>query len=213
MKRSKTMELGVGLFMLAGILGLVFLGLRVSGMSLAVPGETFRGRISAINTSVNPQTRTVRVRATLDNNDNLLRPGMFATINTLQPQDRQVVTIPRTAISYNTYGDYAYVVAENDDGQLVVKRRTIESGNTRDGRVAVTSGLEAGEQVVADSLSWYTSTNRRSTAVRENDTLRNQRESLYRLDARALREPGYIRYQGRIRHGGFTRTRLSRNDR
>ncbi|CAM3553811.1 outer membrane lipid asymmetry maintenance protein MlaD [Halomonas lysinitropha] len=42
MKRSKTMELGVGLFMLAGILGLVFLGLRVSGMSLALPSETFR---------------------------------------------------------------------------------------------------------------------------------------------------------------------------
>ena len=42
MKRSKTMELGVGLFMLAGILGLVFLGLRVSGVSLSVPSETFR---------------------------------------------------------------------------------------------------------------------------------------------------------------------------
>lgn len=42
MKRSKTMELGVGLFMLAGILGLVFLGLRVSGLSLSAPSETFR---------------------------------------------------------------------------------------------------------------------------------------------------------------------------
>lgn len=41
MKRSKTMELGVGLFMLAGILGLVFLGLRVSGLSLSMPADTF----------------------------------------------------------------------------------------------------------------------------------------------------------------------------
>ncbi|RUR42554.1 outer membrane lipid asymmetry maintenance protein MlaD [Vreelandella populi] len=41
MKRSKTMEFGVGLFMLAGIVGLVFLGLRVSGLSLAAPSETF----------------------------------------------------------------------------------------------------------------------------------------------------------------------------
>ncbi|GAA0580102.1 outer membrane lipid asymmetry maintenance protein MlaD [Halomonas salifodinae] len=41
MKRSKTMELGVGLFMLAGILGLVFLGLRVSGLSLSTPADTF----------------------------------------------------------------------------------------------------------------------------------------------------------------------------
>ncbi|MFO8045147.1 MAG: outer membrane lipid asymmetry maintenance protein MlaD [Halomonas sp.] len=42
MKRSKMTELGVGLFMLAGILGLVFLGLRVSGMTLQPPGDTFR---------------------------------------------------------------------------------------------------------------------------------------------------------------------------
>ncbi|MEQ5801720.1 outer membrane lipid asymmetry maintenance protein MlaD [Halomonas sp. H10-9-1] len=42
MKRSKTMELGVGLFMLAGILGLVFLGLRVSGMTLQASSDTFR---------------------------------------------------------------------------------------------------------------------------------------------------------------------------
>ncbi|APX93654.1 outer membrane lipid asymmetry maintenance protein MlaD [Halomonas sp. 1513] len=41
MKRSKIMELGVGLFMLAGILGLVFLGLRVSGLTLTAPGNTF----------------------------------------------------------------------------------------------------------------------------------------------------------------------------
>jgi phospholipid/cholesterol/gamma-HCH transport system substrate-binding protein len=42
MKRSKTMEFGVGLFMLVGILGLVFLGLRVSGMTLSAPSDTFR---------------------------------------------------------------------------------------------------------------------------------------------------------------------------
>jgi len=118
----------------------------------AVPGRTFQGQISAINTSVNPQTRTVRVRATLDNADELLRPGMFATINTRQPEDRQVVTVPRTAISYNTYGDYVYVVNENDEGQLVVDRRTVEGGDTRDGRVVVISGLEAGEQVVSKGL-------------------------------------------------------------
>lgn len=49
MKRSKTMELGVGLFMLGGILGLVFLGLRVSGLSLALPSETFRLEASFAN--------------------------------------------------------------------------------------------------------------------------------------------------------------------
>ena len=133
-------------------LPLISNGYEVIATVAAIPDQTFKGRVSAINTSVNPQTRTVRVRATLDNTDELLRPGMFATINTRQPEDRQVITVPRTAISYNTYGDYVYVVTENDDGQLVVDRRTVESGDVRDGQVAVTRGLEAGEQVVAKGL-------------------------------------------------------------
>lgn len=127
-------------------------GYPVVATVAAVPEQTFEGNVSAINTSVNPQTRTVRIRATLDNPENRLRPGMFATIQTRQPQDRQVVTIPRTAISYNTYGDFVFVVEKNDNGDLVVDRRTIVAGETRDARVAVISGLKAGETVVAKGL-------------------------------------------------------------
>lgn len=118
----------------------------------AVPGQTFRGSISAINSSVNPQTRAIRVRATLANPDSLLRPGMFATIQTLQPEPEQVVTVPRTAVSYNTYGDFVFVIEENSEGELVVTRRSIETGGTRNGRAAVDSGLEQGERVVSKGL-------------------------------------------------------------
>lgn len=118
----------------------------------AVPDREFEGTVSAINTSVNPETRTVRIRATLDNRDNLLRPGMFATVMTREPRDEQVVTVPRTAVSYNTYGDFVFVVEENDQGTLVVNRRTVVSGETRDGRVAIVSGLSAGETVVSKGL-------------------------------------------------------------
>jgi len=127
-------------------------GYPVIATVAAVPNETFEGKVTAINTSVNPQTRTVRVRATLDNSENRLRPGMFATIQTRQPADDQVVTVPRTAISYNTYGDFVFVVEENDEGQKVVNRRTVKTGETRDTRAAVLSGLEAGETVVAKGL-------------------------------------------------------------
>ena len=133
-------------------LSLVAIGYDVAASVAAVQDRTFNGQVSAINTSVNPQTRTVRVRATLGNEDNLLRPGMFTTVYTRQPEDRKVVTVPRTAISYNTYGDYVFVVVQNDDGQQVVERRTVQTGNTRDGKVAVTSGLDAGDQVVAKGL-------------------------------------------------------------
>ncbi|WP_417520630.1 efflux RND transporter periplasmic adaptor subunit [Marinobacter sp.] len=118
----------------------------------AVPEQEFKGKVSAINTSVNPETRTVRVRATLSNPQKLLRPGMFATIRTLQPKDDEVVTVPRTAVSYNTYGDFVFVIEENDDGDLVVNRRSVTAGQTRDKRVAILSDLEAGEKVVSKAL-------------------------------------------------------------
>ena len=127
-------------------------GYPVSVTVAAVPDQSFEGEVSAINTSVNPETRTVRIRATLDNEENLLRPGMFATVLTQQPEDNEVVTVPRTAISYNTYGDFVFVVEENDEGNLVVNRRTVTTGETRNTRVAVLSGLEAGETVVEKGL-------------------------------------------------------------
>lgn len=127
-------------------------GYPVSVTVAAVPDQTFEGEVSAINTSVNPETRTVRIRATLDNEENLLRPGMFATIQTGQPRDNTVVTLPRTAISYNTYGNFVYVVEENDNGELIVSRRTVTTGEVRNGRAAVLSGLEDGETVVAKGL-------------------------------------------------------------
>ncbi|MDS1311088.1 efflux RND transporter periplasmic adaptor subunit [Marinobacter xiaoshiensis] len=127
-------------------------GYSVVATVAAVPEQEFEGKVSAINTSVNPETRTVRVRATLSNPQKLLRPGMFATIQTLQPNDNEVVTVPRTAVSYNTYGDFVFVIEENDEGELTVNRRSVSTGQTRDTYVAILSGLEAGEKVVSKGL-------------------------------------------------------------
>jgi len=130
----------------------VAVGYSVAATVAAAPNTEFKGTVSAINTSVNADTRSVRIRATLANRDQRLRPGMFATVNTRQPDDITVVTVPRTAISYNTYGDFAFVVEDNDQGQKVVTRRSVRSGDARDERVAVLEGLEAGETVVSKGL-------------------------------------------------------------
>lgn len=66
MRRSKTMELGVGLFMLAGILGLLFLGLRVSGLTFSMPGETFRLEANFANIgSLKPRARVTMAGVTV----------------------------------------------------------------------------------------------------------------------------------------------------
>lgn len=118
----------------------------------AYPEKLFEGEISAINSSVSTENRAVRVRATLDNGEGALRPGMFAQVRTLERQSREAVVVPRTAVSFNTYGDFVYVLKENDEGELVTDRRSIETGPERDDVVEVESGLEEGERLVATGL-------------------------------------------------------------
>ncbi len=120
-------------------------------ISTSAYDQTFRGSITAIDTGVNEQTRSVSVRATLDNPDGLLRPGMFARVRVLEPQAREVLTIPQTAVSFNTYGDFVLRINQTEQG-LVSEQVQIETGEVRDGRVEVVRGLAAGEQVVAAGL-------------------------------------------------------------
>lgn len=114
----------------------------------AWPDRVFRGQISAINPGIDPQTRNVRIRGTLQNPQQLLRPGMFAQVNTMLPLREDVLTLPRTAITYATYGDSVFLIREENDG-LVVESRQVITGDVRDGRVEIVSGLEAGDQVVS----------------------------------------------------------------
>lgn len=114
--------------------------------------EVFKGAVTAINGSVTPETRTVQLRAQLPNSEQRLKPGMFATIRTLVEEVRQVVAIPNTALSFNTYGNFAYAITENEKGKLVTERRTLETGATRDGMTEVKKGLEPGERIIASGL-------------------------------------------------------------
>jgi membrane fusion protein (multidrug efflux system) len=113
----------------------------------AFPGEVFTGRITALNPGIDPGTRSLRVRATLENPQARLRPGMFAAVRTVLPQRPVVLTLPQTAITYNPYGDAVFVIQESETG-LRVLRRQIETGGVRNGQVEIVQGLEAGEQVV-----------------------------------------------------------------
>lgn len=118
----------------------------------AFPEQVFEGDITAIDTTVNAPTRSFTVRATLPNAEGRLRPGMFAEVAVLEPQPRTVVTVPRTAISYNTYGDFVYRIVEGEGEKLTVERTPVQAGGTREGFVEIVKGLEAGQRVVSAGL-------------------------------------------------------------
>lgn len=113
----------------------------------AFPGEVFTGRVSALNPGIDPGTRSLRIQATLENPQKRLRPGMFAEVRTVLPQRTAVLTLPQTAITYNPYGDSVFVIQESGS-ETSVQRRQVETGNVRNSRVEIVSGLQAGEQVV-----------------------------------------------------------------
>lgn len=114
----------------------------------AYPDAVFIGKIKSIDAKVSQETRTVLVRAEVDNADKRLLPGMFANVNVLAGAPEDVVTVPRTAVTYSLYGDSIYVVTAADGDATVAERRFVKLGDTRDTRVAVVDGIEAGEQVI-----------------------------------------------------------------
>lgn len=114
----------------------------------AYPGDTFEGRIVAINPGVDRGTRSVRVRALLNNPKFRLRPGMFAEVRTVLSERHDVLTLPRTAVTYNPYGDAVFVIQEQNQA-LVVQRKQVTTGQTRDGSVEIIKGLAQGQRVVS----------------------------------------------------------------
>jgi membrane fusion protein (multidrug efflux system) len=123
-------------------------GQKVKVQVQAYPERVFAGSISAINPGIDPGTRSVRLRATLDNPDLALRPGMFAEVRTLLPARGGILTLPRTAVTYNPYGESVFVIVDKD-AQQVVQNRRIKTGEVRDGRVEIIDGLQLGEVVVS----------------------------------------------------------------
>ncbi len=127
----------------------IAVGQEVEVTVAAWPDQEFPGKISAISPNIERSSRSVPVRAILQNPDRRLHPGMFAEVNAKLPQRENILTIPERAISYNPYGNSVFIVVTDQDNKTV-KRVQINTGNVTDGRVEILSGLEAGAEVVTD---------------------------------------------------------------
>lgn len=117
------------------------------------PGVSFTGRISSINPQVDTATRTVQVRAIVRNPKEKLLPGMFVNVTIEVGKPRRYVTLPETAISYNSYGDIVYLVesgspTKNGRTEAVARQTFVRTGPTRGDQVAVIEGVKDGDVVV-----------------------------------------------------------------
>jgi len=110
----------------------------------AYPDRKFSARISAINPTVDPATRTVHVRCLVPNSDGSLKPEMFADIRIGGTAQRKVPTVPSTAVL--TQGAESFVLVEDTAGRF--RRRRVKPGREIKGYTVVEDGLAGGNRVV-----------------------------------------------------------------
>lgn len=110
----------------------------------AYPGETFRGQVYFVDPQVDVATRTVLVKATQDNQDGRLRPGMFGNLDLVLQVKEAAVTVPESALLRDGDQVFLYTISAEGTAQLV----PVEIGSRQPGRVEITKGLSGGEMVI-----------------------------------------------------------------
>lgn len=147
-------ELLVDFFLPQREVGQLTAGQRVTLSTDAYPGETFAGQVTAIDPKVDPQTRNVAVRSRIGNAGHKLLPGMYVAVEIDAGTPQRYITLPQTAVVYNSYGDTVFVVedsgkAAGPGGALPVARQAfVTVGSARGDQIAILSGLQEGVTVV-----------------------------------------------------------------
>jgi membrane fusion protein (multidrug efflux system) len=121
-------------------------GQEVIATSPAYPDRTFLGTVEVINSRVDPITRSITIRAHLNNDERLLRPGMLLTVNLVRNRSLALV-VPEEAILPIQDKQYVYVVQEN-----TAQRVEVKAGRRRPGIVEILIGLEEGQLVVTQGV-------------------------------------------------------------
>lgn len=113
----------------------------------ALAGESLAGRITYIYPTVNPETRTAKVRVALVNPGMRLKPGMYATLRTNTSASVATLSVPRSAVLQT--GERSLVFLKAGNGEL--HPREVKVGSASEDRIEILSGLRAGETVVASA--------------------------------------------------------------
>ncbi len=131
---------------------------RGAAVHLTIEGTTAKpvGRITALDSVVDPATRNVQIQATFANADGRLHPGMFVETQVLLGASQQVIALPTSAISYAPYGNSVFLIEDvkGPDGKTYrgVRQQFVKLGGSRGDQVAVVSGLKPGEEVATSGV-------------------------------------------------------------
>jgi cobalt-zinc-cadmium efflux system membrane fusion protein len=122
----------------------VSVGQEVTFNVLALPGRPLSAQLNYVATAIDPATRRLLVRATIDNNDGMLKPEMFANVTIYSASDHPAVGVPKTALIYE--GDQVRIWVAHED--KTIELRQIKPGLTNGDLVEVVGNLKPREQIV-----------------------------------------------------------------
>jgi len=124
-------------------------GQSITLAAAVYPDQQFQATLFAMDSRVDTNTRNIAVRAKLAPGSNLL-PGTFASLRIALRREQQLVTVPETAVTYSLHGNTVYIISQDSQGSGLTQQPVIvEVGEVREGRIAILSGVSAGQQVVA----------------------------------------------------------------
>jgi len=113
---------------------------------VAFPDQSFYGHIDYVGATMDEQTRTVKARAVVRNQDGLLRPGMFCKVAVQIGSEENVLTIPKSALLFDEGVTFVYKHWRDD----YYVRRPVKKGREFSERVEITEGIVPGEIIVTD---------------------------------------------------------------
>ena len=123
-------------------------GNPVEARAAALPGKTFKGKVSAILPEVNPATRTLKARVELANPGGQLVPGMFASVSFAPTSRRDVVLVPTEAVIQTGRRTVVVLADQAEDGKQRLASVDVEIGVEANGMTEIRKGVEAGQKVV-----------------------------------------------------------------
>ncbi len=123
-------------------------------------GAGLEGVVTAVDPALDAATRSLRVRASVGNQDDKLRPGMFANVSVVLPQQKHLVSVPSPAIVHASYGDSLFIVEDKKDASgttvkgpdgkpsRIARQQFVRTGTRRGDFVAIVDGVKPGQEIV-----------------------------------------------------------------
>jgi membrane fusion protein (multidrug efflux system) len=122
-------------------------GLDIGAMASAYRGETFTGKVVSVDSRIDPVTRSVNVRAILENPDLRLRPGMLLVVDLVKDK-RQAIVVPESAVQPEGTDQFVFVTGADN----IAKKMLVKIGQRRMGWVEIVSGLNEGDIVLREGI-------------------------------------------------------------